>query len=40
MAVKLVAMIDSRDGGVLAVPAYARWVAWIAVLPAGVLNHV
>lgn len=35
LAVKLVAMIDSREGGVLAVPAYARWIAWLAVLPVG-----
>lgn len=35
LAVKLVAMIDSGEGGVLAVPAYARWIAWMGVLPAG-----
>lgn len=35
LAVKLVAMIDSGEGGVLAVPAYARWIAWLAVLPVG-----
>ena len=35
MAVKLVAMIGSGEGGVLAVPAYARWISWMAVLPFG-----
>lgn len=35
LAVKLVAMIDSGEGGLLAVPAYARWIAWLAVLPVG-----
>lgn len=35
LVVKLVAMIDSGEGGVLAVPAYARWIAWLAVLPVG-----
>lgn len=35
LAVKLVAMIDGDEGGVLAVPAYARWIGWIAVLPYG-----
>ncbi len=38
MTVKLVAMIDSGEGGVLALPAYARWIAWMAVLPAGMQN--
>lgn len=35
VAVKLVAMIDSGDGGVLALPAYASWIGWYRVLPAG-----
>lgn len=35
LAVKLVAMIDSGEGGVLALPAYVRWIAWLAVLPLG-----
>lgn len=35
IAVKLVAMIDSGDGGVLALPAYASWIAWYGILPAG-----
>lgn len=35
IAVKLVAMIDSGEGGVLALPAYARSIAWLAVLPVG-----
>lgn len=35
LAVKLVAMIDAGEGGVLALPAYASWVGWYGVLPAG-----
>lgn len=35
IAVKLVAMIDSGEGGLLALPAYARSIAWLAVLPVG-----
>lgn len=35
LATKLVARIDGGRGGVLAVPAYARWIAWMAVMPAG-----
>lgn len=35
IAVKLVAMIDSGNGGVLALPAYASWIGWYGVLPAG-----
>lgn len=35
LAVKLVAMVDSGEGGILAVPAYASWIAWLAVLPVG-----
>lgn len=36
LALGLVAMIERGEGGVLAMPAYARWIAWMAVLPAGV----
>lgn len=35
LALKLVAMIDSGEGGVLALPAYARWIGWYGVLPGG-----
>lgn len=35
VAVKLVAMIDGGEGGVLALPAYASWIGWYGALPAG-----
>lgn len=35
VAVKIVEMIDSGDGGVVSEPVYARWIAWLGVLPVG-----
>ena len=35
VAVKIVEMIDRGEGGVVSEPAYARWIAWLGVLPAG-----
>ena len=35
LAMKIVWMIDQGEGGVIAMPAYARWIAWMGVLPAG-----
>ena len=35
LAMKIVWMIDHGEGGVVAMPAYARWIAWLGVLPAG-----
>ena len=35
LAMKIVWMIDQGKGGVIAMPAYARWIAWMGVLPAG-----
>ena len=35
MAMKIVWMIDQGEGGVIAMPVYARWIAWMGVLPAG-----
>ena len=36
VAVKIVEMVDGGDGGVVSLPASARWIAWMAVLPVGV----
>ena len=35
VAVKIVEMVDRGEGGVVSEPAYARWIAWLGVLPAG-----
>ncbi|KAM0795300.1 putative short-chain dehydrogenase/reductase family protein [Usnea florida] len=35
VAVKIVDMIDRGEGGVVSEPAYARWIAWLGVLPVG-----
>lgn len=35
VAVKIVEMIDRGEGGVVSEPAYARWIPWLGVLPAG-----
>lgn len=35
VAVKIVEMIDRGEGGVVSEPAYARWIPWQGVLPAG-----
>lgn len=35
VAVKIVEVIDTGNGGVVSEPAYARWIAWLSVLPAG-----
>lgn len=35
VAVKIVEMIDRGEGGVVSEPAYARWIAWLGVLPVG-----
>lgn len=35
LAMKIVWMIDQGEGGIIAMPAYARWIAWLGVLPAG-----
>ena len=35
LAMKIIWMIDQGEGGVIAMPAYARWIAWLGVLPAG-----
>lgn len=35
LAVKIVEMIDTGNGGVVSEPAYARWIAWLGVLPVG-----
>ncbi len=35
VAVKIVALIDRGEGGLVSEPAYARWIAWLGVLPVG-----
>lgn len=35
VAVKIVELIDTGNGGVVSEPAYARWIAWLSVLPVG-----
>ena len=35
VAVKIVEMIGRGEGGVVSEPAYARWIAWLGVLPMG-----
>ena len=35
VAVKIVEMIDRGEGGVVSLPAYANWIAWMGVLPVG-----
>lgn len=33
---KIVGMIDGGEGGDVRMPAYARWIGWMGVLPVGV----
>lgn len=40
LAVRLVKMIDEGEGGVLALPAYARLISCLEVLPVGVQQMV
>ena len=40
MAMKIVKMIENGDGGHLAEPAYARWVPFMFILPAGLQKVV
>ena len=35
VAVRIVEMIGRGEGGVVSEPAYARWIAWLGVLPVG-----
>ncbi|KAL2042375.1 hypothetical protein N7G274_004865 [Stereocaulon virgatum] len=35
VAVKLIEIIDRGEGGVVTLPAYANWIAWMGVLPVG-----
>ena len=35
LAMKIVGMVDAGRGGVIAEPAYARWIAWLGILPIG-----
>lgn len=40
LAVQLVRMIDEGEGGLLAMPAYARWIVCLDILPAGLQKLV
>ena len=40
LAMKIVAMIDSGQGGQIAEPAYARWIAVLEVFPVGLQKVV
>ncbi|KAI9773525.1 MAG: hypothetical protein M1839_002061 [Geoglossum umbratile] len=40
VAKEVIKAIDEGEGGVLAMPLYARWVGWMGVLPAGVQKVV
>ena len=40
VAVKIVGMIHRGEGGVVSEPAYARWIAWLGVLPVGLQKVV
>ena len=40
IAVRIVDMVDRGEGGVVSEPAYARWIAWLGVLPAGLQRMV
>ena len=35
LAMRIVWMIDQGEGGVIAMPAFARHIAWVGILPAG-----
>ena len=35
VAVKIAELIDRGEGGVVSLPAYARWIAWLEILPVG-----
>ena len=36
VAVRIVELIDKGEGGLVCLPAYARYIAWLGVLPVGV----
>ncbi|KAL8963365.1 MAG: hypothetical protein Q9193_000362 [Seirophora villosa] len=38
LAIKIVNTIDAGEGGTVALPAYARWIAWHQILPKAVQN--
>jgi NAD(P)-dependent dehydrogenase (short-subunit alcohol dehydrogenase family) len=40
VAKEVIRAIDAGEGGVLAMPLYARWVGWMEVLPAGLQKVV
>ncbi|KAL8963876.1 MAG: hypothetical protein Q9183_004884 [Haloplaca sp. 2 TL-2023] len=38
LAMEIVKTIDAGNGGTIAMPAYARWIAWQQILPMGMQN--
>ena len=40
VAKEVIKAIDAGEGGVLAMPLYARWACWMGVLPAGLQKVV
>ncbi|KAL8925561.1 MAG: hypothetical protein Q9208_003452 [Pyrenodesmia sp. 3 TL-2023] len=38
LAMKIVNTINEGEGGTIALPAYARWIAWQQILPKGMQN--
>ncbi|KAI4114517.1 MAG: hypothetical protein LQ345_004714 [Seirophora villosa] len=38
LAIKIVNTIDAGEGGTIALPAYARWIAWHQILPKAAQN--
>ena len=40
VAVRIVALIDKGEGGLVCLPAYARYIAWLGVLPVGLQRLV
>ena len=40
LAAKIVEMVDKGEGGLVALPVYARWIAWMGVLPVAVQSWV
>lgn len=38
LALRIVDTIDAGEGGVIALPAYANWIAWQQILPRSIQN--
>ena len=40
LAVELAKMIDSGEGGVIAMPTFASWIQWLGILPVSIQNSI